>query len=91
MSKVLSSGQLTMVSFPRKRFSNVWSETTCPRDRSDHDHRRDSLGLISLFSFETFSGWVAYGLMCLIPTQIVVAVLWKAKSPTCGPRATGSR
>jgi hypothetical protein len=40
-----------------------------------------SLGLISLFSFETFSGWVAYGLMCLIPTQIAVAVLWKAKHP----------
>ena len=40
-----------------------------------------SLGLISLFSFEAFSGWVAYGLMCLIPTQIVIAVLWKASHP----------
>jgi hypothetical protein len=40
-----------------------------------------SLGLISLFSFEAFSGWVAYGLMCLIPTQIVIAVLWKGSHP----------
>jgi hypothetical protein len=40
-----------------------------------------SLGLVSLFSFETFSGWVAFGLMCLIPTQVVVAVLWKTKHP----------
>lgn len=41
-----------------------------------------SLGLISLFSFEVFSGWLAYGLMCLIPTQIVIAVLWKGKHPS---------
>ena len=41
-----------------------------------------SLGLISLFSFEVFSGWLAYGLMCLIPTQIVIVVLWKGKHPS---------
>src|SRR5262245_20866620 len=40
-----------------------------------------SLGLISLFSFAVFSGWVAFGLMCLIPTQIVIAVLWKGNLP----------
>ena len=40
-----------------------------------------SLGLISLFSFELFSGWLAIGLMCLIPAQIAVAVLWQTKHP----------
>ena len=40
-----------------------------------------SLGLISLFSFETFSGWLSFGLMCLIPAQIAVAVLWQGKHP----------
>lgn len=45
-----------------------------------------SLGLISLFSFDTFSGWLAYGLMCLIPTQIVIVVLWKGKHPVWAAR-----
>ena len=40
-----------------------------------------SLALISLFSFETFSGWLSIGLMCLIPAQIAVAVLWQGKYP----------
>src|ERR1700752_663602 len=40
-----------------------------------------SLGLISRFSFEMFSGWVSFGLMCLIPAQIAAAVLWKGKHP----------
>ncbi|HET9215398.1 MAG TPA: hypothetical protein VFR18_00375 [Terriglobia bacterium] len=40
-----------------------------------------SLALISLFSFETFSGWLSFGLMCLIPAQIAVAVLWQGKHP----------
>src|SRR5262245_7018634 len=40
-----------------------------------------SLGLISLFSFEVFSGWLSIGLMCLIPAQICVAVLWQTKHP----------
>ena len=40
-----------------------------------------SLGLISLFSFELFSGWLSIGLMCLIPAQICVAVLWQTKHP----------
>ena len=40
-----------------------------------------SLAVISLFSFETFSGWLAFGLMCLIPAQIAVAVLWQCKHP----------
>ncbi len=36
-----------------------------------------ALGFISLFDFPTFSGWVAYLLLCLIPIQIVAAI-------TCG-------
>ena len=40
-----------------------------------------SLGLISLFDFPTFAGWVSYGLMCLIPMQIVVGVTWGTNRP----------
>ena len=40
-----------------------------------------SLGFIHLFSFATFTGWVAYYLLCLIPMQIVTAVLWKCGLP----------
>jgi hypothetical protein len=45
-----------------------------------------SLGLISLFSFEVFSGWLSAGLMCLIPAQIAVAVLWQTKHPAWAAR-----
>lgn len=37
-----------------------------------------SLGLISLFDFNTFAGWVSYALICLIPMEIVVGVAWGA-------------
>jgi hypothetical protein len=40
-----------------------------------------SLVLISRFSFELFSGWVSFGLMCLIPAQIAAVALWKGKHP----------
>lgn len=40
-----------------------------------------SLGLISFFEFPTFAGWVSYGLMCLIPMQIVVGVTWGTNQP----------
>src|SRR5437879_9566639 len=40
-----------------------------------------SLGLISLFDFPMFAGWVSFGLMCLIPMQIVVGVTWGANQP----------
>ena len=40
-----------------------------------------SLGLISLFDFPTFSGWVSYGLMALIPMQIVIGVIWGTNQP----------
>src|SRR5262245_16320915 len=35
-----------------------------------------SLGFVSLFSFATFTGWVAFFLLCLIPMQIVTVVTW---------------
>ena len=37
-----------------------------------------ALGFVSLFSFQTFTGWVAYFLLCAIPMQIVAAVTWGA-------------
>ncbi len=41
-----------------------------------------SLAFISLFSFPTFAGWVAYGLLCVIPIQIVMAVTWGTSQPS---------
>jgi hypothetical protein len=41
-----------------------------------------SLGLISRFSYDTFTGWISFGLMCVIPMQIVAAVLWKTQWPS---------
>ena len=35
-----------------------------------------SLGFISLFSFEWFTGWVSYSLMCAIPISIMIGVIW---------------
>ena len=37
-----------------------------------------SLGFISLFDFPTFSSWVTYCMLCLIPMQIVISVTWGA-------------
>ena len=37
-----------------------------------------ALGFISAFSFQTFTGPVAYFLLCIIPMQIVIAVTWGA-------------
>lgn len=45
-----------------------------------------ALGFIHLFSFATFTGWVAYYLLCLIPIQIVTAVLWKCELPAFARR-----
>ena len=36
-----------------------------------------SAGFISLFEFPMFSGWVSYYLLCVVPMQIVVAVIWR--------------
>ena len=40
-----------------------------------------SLGFISLFSFPTFTGWVSYCLLCIIPMEIVASVTWGARHP----------
>ena len=40
-----------------------------------------SLGLISLFDFPAFSGWVSYFLLCVIPMQIVMLALWRTQHP----------
>lgn len=40
-----------------------------------------SLGVVSLFDFPTFSGWVAYGLLCVIPMEIVIGVTWGTRHP----------
>jgi hypothetical protein len=40
-----------------------------------------SLLFISLFDFPTFAGWVSYGIMCIIPMEIVVGITWGAKLP----------
>lgn len=40
-----------------------------------------ALGFISLFDFPTFSGWVAYGLLCIIPMEIVIGVTWGCEHP----------
>ncbi len=40
-----------------------------------------SLGFIHLFSFPTFTGWVSYFLLCIIPMEIVASVTWGAQQP----------
>lgn len=40
-----------------------------------------SLGFISLFDFPTFAGWVSYGLLAIIPMEIVVGITWGSKQP----------
>ena len=40
-----------------------------------------ALGFISLFDFPTFNGWVSYGLLSIIPMQIVIGVTWGSKHP----------
>lgn len=41
-----------------------------------------SLGFISLFDFPTFSGWVTFALISLIPMEIVIGVTWECKYPS---------
>jgi len=40
-----------------------------------------SLGFISLFDFPRFSGWIATFLLCIIPMEIVMGVIWGMKQP----------
>src|SRR5262249_31279958 len=35
-----------------------------------------ALGFISLFTLAFFTGWLSYFLLCVIPMQIIVAVMW---------------
>src|SRR5438552_3390995 len=46
-----------------------------------------SLAFVSRFDFPTFSGWVAYSLLCVIPIQIVMAVTWGTAQPRLAARA----
>ena len=46
-----------------------------------------ALGFVSLFSFPTFAGWVAYFLLCVIPIQIVMAVTWRTEQPRAAAKA----
>jgi hypothetical protein len=47
-----------------------------------------SLGFISLFDLPTFTGWVAYYLLCVIPIQIVMAVTWGSRHPSFAASAS---
>jgi hypothetical protein len=47
-----------------------------------------SLGFISLFDLPTFTGWVAYYLLCVIPIQIVMAVTWGCRHPSFAAKAS---
>jgi len=40
-----------------------------------------SLGFISLFPLPTFTGWVSYFLLCIIPIEIVASVTWGTQYP----------
>src|SRR5262245_56902167 len=40
-----------------------------------------SLGFISLLDFPTFAGWVSYSILCIIPMQIVIGVIWGPHHP----------
>jgi hypothetical protein len=40
-----------------------------------------SLGFISRFDFPAFAGWVSYCLLCIIPMQIVMVVVWGCNHP----------
>ena len=37
-----------------------------------------ALAFIALFDFPSFAGWISFFLLCLIPMQIVVVVMWGA-------------
>jgi hypothetical protein len=42
---------------------------------------------ISLFSFGTFTGWVAYTIQCMIPMQVVIGVTWGSGQPAFAQRS----
>jgi len=40
-----------------------------------------SLGFVARFDFPTFGSWVAYLMICMIPMQIVIGVMWGTNQP----------
>ena len=40
-----------------------------------------SLGVISLFDWPTFGGWVSYSLLCAVPMTIVIGAIWASEYP----------
>src|SRR5262245_40523716 len=40
-----------------------------------------SLGFVSLCDFPTFGSWVAFLMICIIPMQIVIGVVWGTNQP----------
>ena len=45
-----------------------------------------SLGFISIFNFPVFGSWVAYLMICIIPTQIMIGVTWGTNQPAFAAR-----
>jgi hypothetical protein len=43
-----------------------------------------ALGFVSLFDFPTFSGWVAYYLLCTLPMLLVAGITWGGTIPALG-------
>lgn len=46
-----------------------------------------SLAFISLFEYQTFTGWIAYSVMSVIPTQVMIGTIWSGKQPSFVARA----
>lgn len=47
-----------------------------------------SLGFTSLFSYDTFTGWVGYWMMSIIPTEVMIGVIWGCSQPAFVARAS---
>jgi hypothetical protein len=45
-----------------------------------------SLGFVSLFDFPTFASWVGYLMICIIPMQIIIGVIWGTNQPAFAAR-----
>lgn len=47
-----------------------------------------SLGFISLFTYDTFTGWIGYWMMSIIPTEVMIGVIWSSSQPAFVARAS---
>ena len=47
-----------------------------------------AMGFISRFDFPAFAGWATYPILCIIPMQIVIGVVWRCKHPGFAARKT---